>query len=874
MDRRIKKILSIVLIVVIVAISAYVPEIKGNATDASKVYGAELDLSNVTADTNIVNGGDSQVLDALMSEVYTIDGTRYKNYAIYSGTSIAASSERESVYNAIDWNKGSSWVSESSGSQYLQIDFGNTYLIKDIAIYWGSSASKNYDVEVSVDGRTFETLTNVTSSYGKRTDDIKLSEEISVRTVRIKCASGGSGNAIYEIGIYGSESPKKSVSVLQNLKIKDYYKYTGKYLLYFREEEDSSGYNVYLDDGETPIKEIEGSGASLSASDLAGVSEGKHTLYVANLDADGNETARIGAEFTISGTAGTYGDVAQIYIYTDKSITNDYHDDNDVTISVVDKDGGEYEELYDDECNIKIRGNTTAAAPKKPWNIKFSGKKDVLGMGKGKKWCILANSFDKSLMRNRLSYDLGAKIGITYNCENRYVEVYVNGTFNGNYLITEPVEAKKERVDIDAYNADNKDMLLEVGTRNEPDVNHFTTSVLGTTFDINDPEKDGDLPAEQLSVKISRVKTYLNKFETALRSQDYDEIVKYIDEYTFVNFYIVNELFKNVDFNLSSTRFYIKGDKIYAGPMWDLDLSSGNCKSSYYKEYYVDGVSYKGYYCQGMSWYEQLLKNETFYNKVKERYKDLQYYIQDLYLTDPETEISITGLVNTYGNSFERNYLSASALGAGWSLTNDDGYSYSGESGWNNWKQPIEFLRTWLQNRNAWLCSEWGIDMETAYEESKLKKDEILIPETPSEPTTPEVTTPEPSTPDETTTEKETPVETTTENIVVPTTKNQAVKVGKTKVKKATKKKGTKKVKISLKKIKGASGYVVKISTSKKFKGKKKTITKKFKKNKIIFKSKKLKKDKIYYIKARAFKKVNGVTYYGKWSNPKKIKLK
>lgn len=96
------------------------------------------------------------------------------------------------------------------------------------------------------------------------------------------------------------------------------------------------------------------------------------------------------------------------------------------------------------------------------------------------------------------------------------------------------------------------------------------------------------------------------------------------------------------------------------------------------------------------------------------------------------------------------------------------------------------------------------------------------------------------------------------------------VKVGKTKVTKATKKKRTTKAKISLKKVAGAKGYEVRVSTTKKFKAKK-TITKVFKRNKFTFK--KLKKNKKYYIQARAMTVVNGNKYYGPWSAKKKIKL-
>lgn len=97
--------------------------------------------------------------------------------------------------------------------------------------------------------------------------------------------------------------------------------------------------------------------------------------------------------------------------------------------------------------------------------------------------------------------------------------------------------------------------------------------------------------------------------------------------------------------------------------------------------------------------------------------------------------------------------------------------------------------------------------------------------------------------------------------------------VKKTKVKKATKKIKAKKAKISLKMIKGATGYEVKVSTGKKFK-KKKTITKVFKKAKFTIKIKKFKNKKKLYVKARAFKVVKGIRYNGKWSRRKRIKMK
>lgn len=896
MDRKLKNVLSLILTFTLIITSAGVFGINGKADEVNGfggVKGANLTGIEVTAD--IVKNGDSTVKAALESGRYNIGGADCNNYAGYAGVTAGASSVQgeNSAGGAVDGNNNTRWESrQGEDPQYLNIDFGNVYSLKGILIYWEAASAAEYTVEVSEDGYSFSTLTEVSSTYGERTDNLKFSQEVNARAVRIYCKSRTTtyGDSIYEIGFFGTEAQKEVVPVLSNLHIEDYYRYTGKYIIYFNEVSESAGYNVYIDDDKEPVKVLKASGEYLDAEDLKEYGEGEHQLYITNTSSDGKESAKIGTKISIGETVGTYQDIPQIYIYTAMSISTEYHEKADVTVSVADKEGGSYKDFSDSACNIKIRGNTTAWAEKKPWNIKLSGKQSILGMDKGKKWCLLANSFDKSLMRNSLSYDFGLQNGVTYTCQSRFADVYINGVYNGNYLITEPVEAKKERVDVDAYNADSNDILLELGTRNEAGVDHFTTNIYSTTFDVNDPEKGDDLTDAQVDAKIERVKTYLNEFENALRGRNYNNILNYIDEDTFVNFYIVNELFKNVDFNFSSTRFYIKDDRIYAGPLWDFDLSSGNCRQSVYADYYVDGVSHKGFYCQSMNWYRELLKNEEFYNKIKSRYADLQYVIQNIYKTDSTQKLSINHLLNLYGKSFERNYMSADELGAGWSLTNDDGYSYALESGWTKWMEPVEFLRTWLLNRNVWLCEQWNIDMQKAYEESAPSEPETTTAAetTDTEETTAavETTAPETTISTESTTVHETTgqevttyadsttpeSQTTTEKVIVTSSENKAkkktVKSKRVKVKKAYKKRASKKAKVTLKKVKKVSGYQVKVSLSKKFK-KKKTITRLYKKHR--FTVKRLKSGRIYYVKARAYIKTGRKKRYGRWSKIRKV---
>ena len=571
-------------------------------------------------------------------------------------------------------------------------------------------------------------------------------------------------------------------------------------------------------------------------------------------------------------------DIPQVYITAD-NITNEYHENADVSIKVVDQEGGSdglaciddtgahrdkatiqsYPDIVDNECNIKIRGNTTSWQPKKSWNIKFSKKVSVLGIDKGKKWCLLANSMDKSLMRDTLAYNFALQNGVRFTSQSRYVDVYLNDVYQGNYQLCEPVEAKSGRVDINAYDAESDDILLEVGTRNEEGVDHFTTSVYKKTFDVNDPEKGDDLSDDEVNAKIARAKTFLNVFENILKNDvnNTEALQECIDFQTFADFFIVTEVFKNMDIAYSSTRFYISDNKLYAGPAWDFDLSSGNANSSYYKEYYQYGDSAIGMWCTRYKWYERLMLNSDFSDYVKQRFYDLQYQIQSLYREDSTEINSINYLVNRFGASFERNYKPKNQQGAGWQMKNNDGYSYAMESDWVTWEDPINFLRDWLVRRNEWLSSEWNIDMEEAYAKGKA-----AVETTTPEPPTTETTTPKPTS--KTTSAKK--------NNLAPAGVNPK-SPAKTKVKKAVKK-SAKKIKITLKKVKGASGYQVAVYKSKKAAKKNKgyLVRRFMRKAKGFIKTSKFKGKKRLFIRARAYIQHTRFKTFSGWSKVKKIK--
>ena len=380
---------------------------------------------------------------------------------------------------------------------------------------------------------------------------------------------------------------------------------------------------------------------------------------------------------------------AKVYIETSGYINrNEY-----VTcrIRIVDPTG-KYEEIDDAEATIKIRGNSTSSGAKKPYNIKFSSKEDVLGMGKCKKWCLLANMYDKTLMRNKLAYDFAAAIGLAYTQQSTFADLYLNGKYMGNYQICESIGVGDTRVDIDTK---GNEFLLEYEPREGySNPQWIWTPLMGKLYGFNDPEEP---TAEQ--------RAWLTQFfidaENALYSGDRARIEQYWDIDSFVNDYIVHEFFKNVDAQTSSTRYYIKGGKIYGGPVWDFDLSSGNCDSSYYKGYFPGGNSSNGWYCRHI-WYDDLLVTGWFEELVIKRFRELQPIIMNLTFDNELGKNRIDLLLEEYGGSFRANFKEA-----GWSVTSKD--SPYERIPLSTYEENVQFLRNWFIRRNNWMRAQFGI---------------------------------------------------------------------------------------------------------------------------------------------------------------------
>jgi hypothetical protein len=229
-------------------------------------------------------------------------------------------------------------------------------------------------------------------------------------------------------------------------------------------------------------------------------------------------------------------------------------------------------------------------------------------MGASMKWALLANAYDNTNIRDKLVKEFSSKLDFSYTPDEKYVDLYLNGEYNGLYLIAEKVDVEKNRLDI---SEDSVLATFEYAGRFELLDNPFVTDN-NQTMDVKYPSKCTE---EDLNI----IQAYVQQMEDAiLTGNDLEEI---IDIDSWARMYLVEEVFEDLDVCVASSYYYWTWDegKIYRGPVWDYDftlannISNSNPLTFYAKrEWRSDG-----YYTP---YYNALLKNNIFRKRMEEIY--------------------------------------------------------------------------------------------------------------------------------------------------------------------------------------------------------------------------------------------------------------
>lgn len=369
---------------------------------------------------------------------------------------------------------------------------------------------------------------------------------------------------------------------------------------------------------------------------------------------------------------------------------------------------------YNGNINIEIRGTSSSNYAKKQYALEtqneWGGNNNVsiFGWPKENDWILYAPYSDKALLRNILAYKISSEMG-HYAPRTRLCEVFINNQYQGVYVFTEKIKQDEGRVNISKLkqtDLSGKQLtggyILQVD-RNDPSNYSWQSpyAPYGGGNDINLVCEYPKLDNIQLQ-QINYITDWITQFEDNLAGPSYDELTtgyrNFIDVKSFIDFFLVQEISKNVDgYRLSSYLHKNRSDKdslIHAGPVWDFNLGFGNsdyCKGGNYEGWAYNFNDYcSNHFNQVPFWWSRLLEDENYQNEIKCRWNELR-------ATTLRTSILnkwIDEQVSNLHEAQKRNFQAWDILSTYITPNNYIGNTYDNE---------IIYFRNWLNNRLAWM---------------------------------------------------------------------------------------------------------------------------------------------------------------------------
>lgn len=355
--------------------------------------------------------------------------------------------------------------------------------------------------------------------------------------------------------------------------------------------------------------------------------------------------------------------------------------------------------LYD-SATTRLRGNASMQFPKKPLRLKFAKKTAVLSSkAKAKKWCLLNNYGDKTLLRNMVAMEYSRRLGMPYTPWMELVEVYFNGEYQGCYQLADQVEINKDKINISALDA--TDIAGEAVTGGyhlemdgyadqEPAGGYFYTNHnIGIT--IKEPDVE-DIEPEQYNY----IKQYYNRMETAVWNHQNWRAM--LDERTFLKHFLIGELTGNTDTYWSMHMYKDRGnDTIYCGPEWDFDIAFDND----FRQYPTCNKSDYLYLSAGT--------NRDFVSKIIKDDAAAQKEMTHIWSKARLTQGLAPDDINAYVDSLaayaseatRRNFLRWPILNQNVHMNPRNAGSYAGE---------VLFLKNYISQRFTWMDQHVGLD--------------------------------------------------------------------------------------------------------------------------------------------------------------------
>lgn len=293
-------------------------------------------------------------------------------------------------------------------------------------------------------------------------------------------------------------------------------------------------------------------------------------------------------------------------------------------------------------ASIRGRGNVTwKRYPKKPYSLKLSKKAELLGMKAAKRWVLLANWADRTLLRNDVAFEMARRTLLEWTPHGEPVELVLNGVYRGSYYLCEKIQIHSSRLDIPELDeADDADsitgsFLMELDEYFD-EVNKFRSAVYALPYEFRNPD------AETLtSSQFAYMEQYVKGLELsladdhALQRGDYKA---WLDPLTFVDWWVVNELCYNKETGKPRSVYVYKprGKTMKAGPVWDYDFST----FTLHEDVYV---------AKNFPYLRCLFRSPDFQQLAKQRWTELRPVMEGMsdYIDQRASLIRLSAAQNT-----------------------------------------------------------------------------------------------------------------------------------------------------------------------------------------------------------------------------------
>ncbi|MDR2042284.1 MAG: CotH kinase family protein [Tannerella sp.] len=361
-----------------------------------------------------------------------------------------------------------------------------------------------------------------------------------------------------------------------------------------------------------------------------------------------------------------------VHIDTEKQPINSTEDYVNGTLTVTNT-------LNGNDCTktmrIRGRGNSTwTYFPKKPYRIKLDEKSEMFGMPSDKDWVLLANYSDKSLLRTAASFELSRLVGLPWTPRMQYVDVFLNGNYEGSYLFGEHVKAASNRVQVD-----------DGGILGELDPNFYAQEPFYTFSAVQKQAYTFKEPDPATEENTAYFMELINKFEAAIKRRDFSTETGYrnfIDVESFAQWYIISQTLTSIDPNFY---FYVENNTnavLRRALIWDLD-----CTFGYVYPHWQSAALISPEYKVGYSYYGEMLEDPYFRQVVKKYWTKIKADLPQLnrYINETAQSIRLSALANyeRWDDTFAGTVIKEPIL--------------------QQWEDEVQDIKLFLSRRTVWM---------------------------------------------------------------------------------------------------------------------------------------------------------------------------